>query len=231
MRKLFRNVMLAALLVLGFSLFTKPLSSKAVEDGWVKEGKNWLYYEAGEKAAYWHTIDGEDYYFDPDSGYMVTGWQQVTYHRGLYVGSSIPESVPADREHWWWSYFEPSGAAVLGWKKIDGKWYYFRSFHHDMFMNWEKIDGDWYYFNQTDRLLRSKDKENGYRNLAMRTGWVRWNGLWYYLKSSGEMASNEWVKYNGQWYFLTKEGRMQVSSYVTTGGKQYYVDANGVWIP
>ena len=42
----------------------------------------------------------------------------------------------------------------------------------------------------------------------METGWLLYENTWYYLKATGEMASDEWVD----------------------GGK-YYVDANGVYIP
>ena len=59
----------------------------------------------------------------------------------------------------------------------------------------------------------------------MATGWVNYNGTWYYLKDSGAMATG-WVNYNGTWYYLASSGKMLHNTYTPDG---YYVDASGAW--
>ncbi|MDH7660306.1 hypothetical protein QHI45_07505, partial [Streptococcus pneumoniae] len=33
----------------------------------------------------------------------------------------------------------------------------------------------------------------------MATGWLEYNGSWYYLNANGAMATG-WLEYNGSWY-------------------------------
>ena len=57
----------------------------------------------------------------------------------------------------------------------------------------------------------------------MVTGWLQSGKDWYYLGSSGAMATNTWV---GN-YYLKADGKMAVSEWVQDG--KYYVDENGLW--
>ena len=80
------------------------------KDEWVKDSKGWWYrYADGTwPAKCWKHIDGEWYYFNK-SGYMVTGWQQITYKK--------------KKE---WFYFGKNGAMYpQGFYKINKKWYGF----------------------------------------------------------------------------------------------------------
>ena len=42
----------------------------------------------------------------------------------------------------------------------------------------------------------------------MQTGWQKDKGKWYWLKSSGEMASDELVRTGGKVYYVDKNGKM-----------------------
>ena len=57
---------------------------------------------------------------------------------------------------------------------------------------------------------------------AMTTGWIKDNGSWYYLDSSGAMVTNKWI---GD-YYLKSGGEMAVNQWIDG----YYVDADGKWI-
>ncbi|CTG02445.1 choline-binding protein, partial [Streptococcus pneumoniae] len=34
----------------------------------------------------------------------------------------------------------------------------------------------------------------------METGWLEYNGSWYYLNTNGAMETG-WLEYNGSWYY------------------------------
>lgn len=73
-------------------------------------------------------------------------------------------------------------------------------------------ESSWYYFG-----------EDGY----MRTGWLEYKGIWYFLKADGRMACREWLSVDGKWYYFDAEGGMLANT-VTPDG--YRVDVNGAWI-
>lgn len=86
-----------------------------------------------------------------------------------------------------WRYIE-NGAAVTGWKQVNGSWYLMNS-AGIMETGWKQVDGSWYFL-----------KADG----AMATGWQEVNGKWYYLYSNGSMASSTvidgyTVDENGAW--------------------------------
>ena len=66
---------------------------------------------------------------------------------------------------------------------------------------WKQISGKWYHFD-----------EDGW----MQTGWLKDKDKWYWLKSSGEMASDELVRTGANVYYVDKNGKM------------CYTDENGV---
>lgn len=43
---------------------------------------------------------------------------------------------------------------------------------------------------------------------SCRTGWLKYNGYWYYLGSNGAMKASCWLNDDGSWYFLCGSGRM-----------------------
>ena len=126
---------------------------------------------------------------------------------------------------WWWTENSAKGYAT-GWRKIDGKWYWFDARGY-MVTGWKQVDGKWYYFNPGG---------------SMETGWLKDGGRWYYLNSGGLMATG-WKQVDGKWYFLEKTGAMAKSRwegnyYLTQNGSMlksawtydgYEVDANGKW--
>ncbi|VMM58307.1 choline binding protein A [Streptococcus pneumoniae] len=59
----------------------------------------------------------------------------------------------------------------------------------------------------------------------MATGWLQYNGSWYYLNANGDMATG-WVKDGDTWYYLEASGALAVNT--TVDG--YGVNANGEWV-
>ena len=64
--------------------------------------------------------------------------------------------------------------STIGWKYINGYWYYYKS-DNTRAIGWIKPDNNWYYL-----------KDDG----KMATGWLYYNGTWYYCNASGAMLAN-----------------------------------------
>ncbi|WP_051464090.1 polysaccharide lyase family 8 super-sandwich domain-containing protein [Lacrimispora indolis] len=153
--------------------------------------------------------------------------QQDTYITGEFRKISLNEEGSSD-----------SAAEVSGWKKANGKWYYFNDKGVKM-TGWLFDNGKWFRLGSDG---------------AMETGWIydQMDGCWYYLDSSGKMAegwicidekwyyftpqaegSSGWTLNEGKWEYKKPEGhsRSRGSLYMnamTPDGRQ--VDSNGVWI-
>lgn len=128
----------------------------------------------------------------------------------------------------YWYYFDSKAAMVRGWRKIAGKWYYMRS-SGEMMTGWIKVDGKWYYLNSDGAMAIGWKLIGGkwyYLNSGgdMAVGWKKVGGYWYYLSSSGEMLTG-WIKVGGKEYYLYSDGHMAANEWI---GK-YHVNANGVW--
>ena len=59
----------------------------------------------------------------------------------------------------------------------------------------------------------------------MQTGWLKDNGRWYYLDSSGAMKTG-WYQVSGRWYYSYSSGALAVNTRVDG----YRVDGNGARI-
>ncbi|MDO4789328.1 MAG: cell wall-binding protein, partial [Johnsonella sp.] len=109
----------------------------------------------------------------------------------------------------------------MGWwfKNPDGSWP--KNTWREISYNAKK---DWYFFNQS-----------GYMN----TGWLTWNGNWYYLNENsdqnvikGSMAKG-WQMINGKWYYFYEktEGNNPAGSMAKSIVIQgYSINEDGVWV-
>ena len=95
---------------------------------------------------------------------------------------------------------------TVGWKKINGSWYHFKS-NGSKSTGWLKDGSSWYYL-----------KSSG----EMQTGWLKENGSWYYLDSSGAMKTG-WYQVSGKWYYSYSSGVLAVNT--TVDG--YRVNSDG----
>ena len=118
---------------------------------------------------------------------------------------------------------------TVGWKKINGSWYHFKS-NGSKSTGWLKDGSSWYYLKSSGEMQTGWLKENGLwyyldSSGVMKTGWYQVSGEWYYLKSSGEMQTG-WLKENGVWYYLDGSGAMKTGWYQVSG-KWYYSYSSG----
>lgn len=74
---------------------------------------------------------------------------------------------------------------------------------------WLLIEGQWFF------------EVKGVRQ----TGWLLWNGVWYYLRENGQMATG-WLQLNGTWYYLRENGQM-ATGWLQLNGSWYYLHEGG----
>lgn len=107
----------------------------------------------------------------------------------------------------------PNIVSTIGWKNIDGKWYYYKSDETKAF-GWIKPDSNWYYLDGNDG--------------KMVTGWLHSNNIWYYLDNSGSMITG-WKLINNKWYYFDKNGAM-TTGVQNDGKNNYYLDDSGAMV-
>ena len=107
----------------------------------------------------------------------------------------------------------PNIVSTIGWKNIDGKWYYYKSDETKAF-GWIKPDSNWYYLDESDG--------------KMVTGWLHSNNIWYYLDNSGAMITG-WKLIDNKWYYFDKNGVM-TTGVQNDGKNNYYLDDSGAMV-
>jgi len=116
----------------------------------------------------------------PYQGEEKEGWVKNTvgwWYR--YKDGTWPANRFADLR---WSqgistfYFNERGYMVTGWKKVDGKWYFFDEKNGDMKKGWIFWSGSWFYLDPTDG--------------HMHTGWIDYKQKRCYLEPSGRALRN-----------------------------------------
>ncbi len=60
----------------------------------------------------------------------------------------------------------------------------------------------------------------------IRSAWLKLDGKWYALDSTGTMVS-DWTKINGIWYYFGKDGAMLSGTWIFDKGSWYYLHADG----
>lgn len=99
-------------------------------------------------------------------------------------------------------------------------------------VGWDKLpDGTWNFYDSIGNKVVGKWvnvdgiwyylKADG----VMATGWLNDRGTWYYLNQSGAMKTG-WLNDGGTWYYLTSSGAMK-TGWLNDGGTWYYLYSNG----
>lgn len=204
-------------------------------------GITWYYCESsGALACGWKTINGVTYYFDDEWGDM--------YSDGIYYidgkdyrfdasGALVVLSGWYEEKYTWededgvihngsdWYYYLADGSYAIGWKKINGTWYYFHPEYGFMYSDCrENIGGEWYYFQKSG---------------AMATGWIKevWDEEsgyydWYYANPDGSLKTG-WALIGGKWYYFDEYWAYMYSDgvrYIEAEDKDYVFDKSGAMV-
>ena len=147
------------------------------------------------------------------NGYIETANMSI---KELFDGCNIHYNFATYDPEWarpsvgGWRYFDKTGAVQKGWKKIDGKYYYFDLYDGSMYTDWLKLNDVWYYFGS---------------NGTMRTGWQLVQGSWYYFGADGAMRKS-WQQISGTWYYFGDNGIM-TTGWQKIKGTWYYFNNSG----
>ena len=156
------------------------------------------YYSPGESVHYDQVIEKDGYKWLSYISY--SGSRRYIQLEG--VTSSQNQSVNKSNHG-------SNNGLTVGWKKINGSRYYFKS-DGSKSTGWLKDGSTWYYL-----------KSSG----EMQTGWLQEKGFWYYLDDSGAMKTG-WYQVSGKWYYSYSSGELAVNTIVDG----YTVNHNGEWI-
>jgi len=240
MKKCLRNGLAISAVVLStFGLST--ISFAASKGTWMNMDGEWYCYNSNGDfyKNTFCTSNGKDYYVG-DTGTLVrSDW--VEYDGNYYFVNSSGQKIindwrltaPYDNEYGeaQWFYFQSTGKMAAGKKlTIKGKTYFFDS-EGRMLTGWVTADG-------TDVVNEenSIDPQNSYycdeTGARLTSAWVAAaepgtddgdadaDTYWYYLKSTGKVATGKNTNINGQTYLFGGEGRM-LSGWVAYDGTKY----------
>ena len=221
-------------------------ANKWVKEDYSYEGTRYVdwYYMlgSGKGASGWQKIDGVWYYFEPDAGgVMLTGgpynlggsWYYFKDSGALFTGWKYLDFGENDRG---WVYFTSNGA-VIGWKKIDGKWYYFEFY---MVTGLQEIDGKYYFFNDSGSLYTGWKKipfgnENGdtweswiyFTSNGALDGWQKIGGKWYCFENCEMLSGGTYMFPDGKYYCFNDDGSLYTGWRQSYNGKWVYFTVNG----
>ena len=214
----------------------------ALVSGWKQIGGKWYYFAKPEVES-WVDEDGETYtyktwpemyasnvyeingkyYAFKGSGEMIVGWGQPWLEYPW---------APASETEWLtdWVYANADGSLDSGWKKIDGKWYYFYKGEPYMIRNrvvplkgndfdWESEKPTVYGFAQSGAMIENAWFRESHNYLGTVT-----YGPWYYFGKDGA-AKKGWFQDKGKWYYLNDNtGAMETGWITMSDGNKYYLD-------
>lgn len=123
-------------------------AAPAMAAGWQHDGVGYYYvYDSGNYASNgWRTIDGRDYYFDPN-GYMAVGWRLVDYEWRYFLSDGSMAANGWQMDNGKWYYFDNKGNMKTGWLELKNKTYYLNE-DGSMAIGAKEIDGQNYFFQE-----------------------------------------------------------------------------------
>ena len=132
-------------------------------------------------------------------------------------------------------YFKKNGVAVTdGWKTIKGKRYYFNKKGVAATGGWKKIDGQKYYFTKTGAAVTGWKTISGKKYYftkkgVMITGWKKISGKKYYFNAKGAMTTG-WKTIEGKKYYFTEKGALYTKSTLVIDDTTYKFNKDGSYI-
>ena len=196
-------------------------------DSYGTKYSDWYYANPdGALAKGWKWINGAWYYFYQDSTpFMFTGankiggtWYILQNSGALVSWNGWVKYYTRDGTIQWY-YSDKDGHPAIGWKWINGAWYYFY-LNGVMAQNTiEYINGKKYVFSDSGALIESA----GWKKLFDKSG----NPRWVYIESDGTVATG-WRTIDGVKYYLNpNDGGFMVSDAIVIDSRLNLFESNG----
>lgn len=131
-----------------------------------------------------------------------------------------------------------------GWVHDEGHWYYLlkdggfdsrinRLTVGELALGWiNDDDSTWYYLDPTTAAMQTSWQYLGNKwyylrsSGAMATGWYQDGSTWYYLDAQNGDMKTGWIYIDNTWYYLRSSGAM-ITSWFQVNGKWYYAYSSG----
>ncbi len=190
-------------------------TSQKVTSGLKKIDGGYYYFSNGGVIQHrWRTINGERYYFYPESGKAAIGLSKIDGELYFFGTSGRRKSGFKTIDGAKYYFNVDGGKATTGLRVFDGKRYYFGS-NHKAVKGWKTVDGKRYYFSK--------------KNFIALKGLKKIGKYYYYFNIKSEMLTG-WKTIKGdKYYFSTAKktlGRAKTGN-VTIGGKKYTFSKKG----
>ena len=227
--------------------YLDPAAGGRMVKDWKEVNNDWYYFNSvGKMQTGWLTWNSNVFYLDVN-GKMLTGRQYID---GYYYYFKTQAGGPKGARITGWSddflpqafsYYDPenSGRATVGWKVIDGNWFYF-SFNGMRYVNLVNVDGNLYYFSPSI----------GEHGGGMHTGWLELENTTYYFNETASplgaaqrglftkpdtgnayyfdpdtcVMQTGWQAIDGHWYYFTVPNGYMRKGWLNLNGTYYYLD-------
>ncbi len=167
------------------------------EPGWARqEGTTRYLGNFGIPKTGWQTIGEKNYYFDPETGSLVTGWLEWGNQR---------------------YFLDPTGATCSGWQTIQDKRYYLEK-SGAVYTGWKTLEDIQYYFLADGAMATGLQAIEDHRYYfssdgIMQSGWQTVDGKQYYFDPDGTMHLG-WLEEWSDRYYFHEDGTMAVGEVV-----------------
>ncbi|MGC6176616.1 M56 family metallopeptidase [Lacrimispora sp. 38-1] len=120
---------------------------------------------------------------------------------------------------------------TVGWVISDGNWYYYDN--HGVKLKNTVVEGhelgaDGAMAELQPNAVPAKNTTQVSNQINRPDGWYINNQRWYYVKNHSYVTG--WLNYNGTWFYLDKQGAMVTNTTLEIDGKQYEFSSNGEWL-
>ncbi len=178
---------------------------RASQNGWVRAGDGWYFYENGQLKTGWLYRNGNWYWLDPDRNGRMAENSWFTYDNNLY-------------------YAKGDGAIYKnGFQEVDGNLYYFQSWGGIQRNVYLSISGKMYYVQENGIVARGIVRTmNGHGDLCAfddttgaqitQKGWLKKGTSYYWVREDGVLQTG-WLLYDDNWYWFDDNGVMMTSGW------------------